>query len=463
MTAKTKKQEILLTEAVTDDVFGKDDKVAAKIENPIVDVDSKVDDDKLAKLKAKLAKKEDKIVKKERSLNIGVIGSGQAGSRLAEQFYKLGVNAISLNTAAQDLKFIDIPESNKLLLEFGGPGSGGSAKSLEIGHGAAEQNADKILAMVNKHFADADIFMIALSMGGGSGAGSLSVLADILGTIGKPIICLAVLPMNSEDAISKSNSIETLHKITTMIKANKIANAFVIDNARIENIFANIGATEFFNVANKAIVAPIDMFNRLSMEPSATKSIDSTEFSRLLLDGGALSVYGEMTITDFAGETKIAEAVIENLGNNLLASGFDITQSKYAAFMVCANDATWQKIPAVAVNYANSLLSETAGQPLAVFRGTYVVPEMENDVVKVYSMFSGLGLPAERVEQLKKEAATLQAAVKAKDVQRNLSIDVNPEKSDAQSEIEKIKAKVATSKSPFGQFMNKGTIDRRGK
>jgi uncharacterized protein (DUF342 family) len=131
--------------------------------------------------------------------------------------------------------------------------------------------------------------------------------------------------------------------------------------------------------------------------------------------------------------------------------------------MVCANAATWKKIPAVAVNYANSLLSEQAGSPLGTFRGTYVVSEMEDDVVKVYSMFSGLGLPEQRVSELKKEAAALQASVKAKDAQRNLTIDVNPDKSDTQTEIEKIKAKVATNKSPFGQFLQKGVIDRRGK
>lgn len=458
MTATTSKEEVK-AETVMDDVF-EDKAVEAKaVVEAIVDLD----EDKLAKLKAKLASGKGKAMKKERSLNIGVIGSGQAGSRLAEAFYKLGVDCIILNTAQQDLKLIGIPESNKLLLECGLPGGGGAAKSLELGEQAAEKNADKILDMVNKHFADADVFMIATSLGGGSGAGSVRVLADLLGTIGKPIIALTVLPMAGEDTLTKANSIETLHKLTTMIKENKIANAFVIDNARVENIYAGTGIMDFFDVANKAIVAPLDMFNRLSMEASATKSIDSTEFSRLLLDSGALSVYGEMTITDFDGETKIAEAVIENLNNNLLASGFDIKQSKYAAFMVCANAATWKKIPAVAVNYANSLLSEQAGSPLGTFRGTYVVPEMDDDVVKVYSMFSGLGLPEQRVNELKKEAAALQAGVKAKDAQRNLTIDVNPDKSDTQTEIEKIKAKVATNKSPFGQFMQKGVIDRRGK
>ena len=214
MTAKTSK-ETVKAETVMDDVF-EDKAVEAKaVVEAIVDVD----EDKLAKLKARLAgQSKEKVVKKERSLNMAIIGTGQGGSRIAAAFYKLGVDAIALNTAQQDLKFIDLPQSNKLLLEFGGPGGGGAAKSLEIGHNAAEQNADKILEMVNKHFADADLFMISTSLGGGSGSGSLNVLISLLSTIGKPIIVMAILPSNSEDILCKSNSIETLHKLTSMIK-----------------------------------------------------------------------------------------------------------------------------------------------------------------------------------------------------------------------------------------------------
>ena len=53
------------------------------------------------------------VEEKNKSLRIGVIGTGQAGSRLAESFAKLGYDAIAFNTASQDLKFIDLPEENK--------------------------------------------------------------------------------------------------------------------------------------------------------------------------------------------------------------------------------------------------------------------------------------------------------------------------------------------------------------
>src|ERR1700722_12627924 len=100
-----------------------------------------VDQSKLAALKAKSQAKQGEkmaakiIAKKERSLNFGVIGSGQSGTNLASTWFSLGYDAVALNTCLQDLKMASLPDSNKLLLEYG---VGGASKELEIGRAAAE-------------------------------------------------------------------------------------------------------------------------------------------------------------------------------------------------------------------------------------------------------------------------------------------------------------------------------------
>src|SRR5580692_3710169 len=115
---------------------------AEQIEDDVTEVQPVINADKLAELRAKAKQQENKMAarivsKKDRSLALGILGSGQAGSRLAEAFHKLGYDAIAVNTAMQDLKFIDIPDSNKLLLEYG---LGGAAKEVEIGKAAAESH-----------------------------------------------------------------------------------------------------------------------------------------------------------------------------------------------------------------------------------------------------------------------------------------------------------------------------------
>ena len=431
------------------------------ISNNPQEVVNDVDLEKLAKLKAKLeAKKEESMskieVKKERSINFGVIGSGQAGSRIAETFYKLGNDSVVINTAQQDLKFIDIPESNKLLLEYG---PGGAAKDLSFGKAATEQYKDKIAALVDTQLADAQILLLCLSLGGGSGAGSVETLVDILTTTGKPVVVITVLPMESDDAQTKSNALETLSKLASFAKNKKISNLICVDNAKLESIYSNVNQMDFFGVANKAIVEPLDAFNTLSSMPSSTKALDPMEFSRLLVDGEGLTVYGQFTVSNYTEDTAIAEAVISNLSNNLLAEGFNLKESRYVGFMIVASKEVWAKIPASSVNYANSMINDICGNPRGVFKGMYVVESAE-DTVKVYSMFSGLGLPISRIEQLKKDTLELQSKVKVRDEQRNLTLNLDTGTAETVNAAQKIKEKIASKSSMFGKFVG-NVVDRR--
>jgi cell division GTPase FtsZ len=459
MSAKTITED-MEKEQVVDDITN----VQLKTETKAEPVEPAIDISKLAALKAKSQAKQKennmsaKIVgKKERSLSFGIFGSGQGGSRIAESFYKLGYDAIVCNTASQDLKYISIPDSNKLLLEYG---VGGASKELEIGRAAAEQHRGEILQLVNEKLSDSQINILCLSLGGGSGAGSCDTLVDILLTTGKPLVVITVMPMDSDDVQTKANALETLSKLTNFAKNKKISNLIVVDNAKIETIYHDVNQMDFFNVANKAIVDTLDAFNTFSSMPSAIKALDPMEFSKIFIDGEGLSVYGELTVDNYTEDTAIAEAVVNNLDKNLLASGFDLKQTKYAGFIVAANKDVWAKIPSSSVNYAVAMVNDFCGNPKGVFKGIYTTDSTE-DVVKVYSFFSGMGLPAGRVEQLKKETAELQSKVKGKDEQRNLSLHVDSGANETVTAAQKIKEKIAAKSSTFGKFVGGAVVDRR--
>lgn len=422
-----------------------------------------VDMNKLAELRAKSQAKQQenkmasKIVsKKDRSLALGVIGSGQAGSRLAEAFYKLGYDSVAINTAMQDLKFIDIPDSNKLLLEYG---LGGAAKETDIGRAAAESHRGEILQLLNEKLSNSQVNVLCLSLGGGSGAGSCETLVDLLTGLGKPLVVMTVLPMDTEDAQTKANALDTLSKLTKLTQNKKVNNLIVVDNAKIEAIYQNVGQMDFYGIANKAIVEPVDIFNTLSSMPSAVKGLDPMEWGKLFTDGEGLTVYGELTVENFAEETAIAEAVVNNLGGNLLAGGFDLKQSRYVGVIITANKEVWAKIPSSSITYAMAMVNDQCGSPKGVFRGIYTVDSPE-PVVKVYSMFSGLGLPTSRVDQLRKDTQELQHNVKGKDEQRNLSLNLDTGTNETVSAAQKIKEKIASKSSAFGKLVG-GTVDRR--
>lgn len=422
-----------------------------------------VDLTKLEELKAKIQenKTEQNMVvqKKEKSIIFGVVGSGQAGSRLAATWYLAGYSAIAINTANQDLKHIDLPDSNKLFLQYG---LGGAAKDLEIGKAAAEAHRGEIAELIDMKLSDAQLNILCLSLGGGSGAGSCETLVDILSETGKPLVVITVLPMETEDAQTKHNALATLVKLTNLTKTKKINNLIVVDNAKIETIYQNVSQVEFFGVANKAIVDTIDVFNTLSAQPSPVKPLDSMEFAKLFTDGEGLTVYGELTVENYEHETAIAEAVMNNLSTNLLADGFNLKQSKYVGVIIAANSIVWKNIPSSHVNYAMSLIDEQCGNPNNISKGIYVVDDIKENVVKVYSMFSGLGLPTSRVEQLKKDSELSLKTAKGKDEQRNLTITLNTGTNETVSQAQQIKNKIAQKSSAFGK-LTQNVIDRRSK
>jgi cell division GTPase FtsZ len=427
--------------------------------------EEKLDMSKLAALKAKTqAKQEDNtvasklITKKERSLSLGVLGTGQGGSRLAEAMFNLGYDAVVCNTASQDLRFINLPDSNKLLLEYG---VGGASKELEIGRAAAEQHRDAISELIANKLSKSQVNVLCLSLGGGSGAGSCETMVDLLVETGKPLVVITVMPMESDDGQTKSNALETLAKLATFAKSKKISNLVVVDNAKLEAIYHDVNQMDFYGVANKAIVETLDAFNSFSAMPSAIKALDPMEFSKILIDGEGLSVYGELTVDNYEEDTAIAEAVVNNLDGNLLASGFDLKQTKYAGFIVAANKDVWAKIPASSVNYAVAMVNDFCGNPKGVFKGIYTTDSTEN-VVKVYSFFSGLGLPESRITQLKKDATELQSKVKEKDEQRNLNLHIDTGVNETISAAQKIKEKIANKNSSFGKFVV-GAVDKRKK
>lgn len=452
MTVKTSREK-LDKEDVMDDVSRTEIEVT----------EDQLDDERLARLQERMAARQKGDVgppiiveEKTRSIEFGIIGSGQAGSRLAECFHKLGYAAVAINTASQDLEHIDMPESNKLLLEFG---LGGAAKELEIGHAAAEAHRDAINELVHRHLGDTQLLLFCTSLGGGSGAGSAEVVVDILSQMERPVAVITVLPQSTDDPQTKDNAYNTLSRFTKMAQQRKIDNMIVVDNAKIEAIYSDVGQFNFFPVSNKAIVEPIDQFNKFSCRPSAVKALDPTEFGKIFTDGQGLTIYGMMTVSNYEEETAIAEAVIDDLNGSLLASGFDLKKARYVGAIFVANEKVWEKIPSSSVNYAMSMINDVCGNPLGVYRGIYTT-DTEEDAVRVYSMFSGLGLPTDRLEQLKVEAKERMKKAEEKDEERVAALKMDaPEES--VSAAEAIKKRIQAKRSSFGKLHNRAVVDRR--
>ena len=391
--------------------------------------------------------------KRHVSLKFGVVGSGQAGGRIAEVFANYGYAACAINTAQQDLEFLALPEEDKYLID--NKELGGTGKDLDISLSCFEEQEDQIRDFIDDKVGSAEALILAVSAGGGTGAGSAEILCNWLYDMGKPVIVIYILPGSFDDAQSKHNAITVLDRLGNLASRQIISSLILVDNTNIELSFPNLSQAAFFKTANKAVVDPLHMFNTVSVTPTEYESLDSLDFTKSLLDSGNCSVFGTNTVPSEwyeEDETALMEAVIEGLDGGLLASGFDLNEAQTVGILVTARQSVLEKISYTSISYMFKYISDEFGSTKS-FKGVYAVPA-ENDDITIRFIFSGMGLPKERVASLKAEAAHHMNVLAKKKTNTSMKVGLNKDK--ASSEIDRNINKLKKKKSAIGKLLGGG-------
>ncbi|MBN1643469.1 MAG: cell division protein FtsZ [Dehalococcoidales bacterium] len=148
-----------------------------------------------------------------------VIGCGQCGGRIASEFARLGMRArversvdiitdtFAINTDTADLtglSYIKREFDHRILIGVRTTSGHGVGKINEIAAEVAKEDSDKILEAIGKarELAETDAFLVIASAAGGTGSGTLPVVAQVLKDHypEKPVYCLVVLPFKHEEA-----------------------------------------------------------------------------------------------------------------------------------------------------------------------------------------------------------------------------------------------------------------------
>lgn len=204
-------------------------------------------------------------------MKLNVIGFGQCGGRIADEFANLNSIArssrkieiapcvIAVNTDSTDLSGLrHIPKDyrHRVLIGNRQTGGHGVGKINEDAAQIAKENSDKILEAIRgeKRFLDADAFLLIASASGGTGSGSVSVMTKVLREryVDKPVYNLIVLPFDHEESTEE----RTIYNAATCLKScYEVANAvFLVDNQR-------------FIKKDSSIFQNIDKINRMIVEP----------------------------------------------------------------------------------------------------------------------------------------------------------------------------------------------------
>lgn len=398
--------------------------------------------------------------KKRVSLEFGIVGSGQAGGRIAEVFSRYGYKSVAINTAAQDLEFLEMDKSKKFLVEVEDKKLGGAGKDLEIGAACVEACEDDIKSFIDVNLSECDTLVLAVSGGGGSGSGSAEILSHLLYETGKPVIVIYILPGAFDDPQSKFNSVTTLSKLAELSSQQVINSLILVDNANIERRFQGASQASFFESANQAVVEPLHMFNSVSVTPTSYEALDSMDFAKSLIEAGNCAVFGTNKVKREYyedDESAIMDAIIEGLEDGLLASGFELKEAQNVGILVTAKQSVLENIPFTSIAWVFKYVADEFDSAKS-FKGVYAVPT-EDDDITVRFIFSGMGLPKERVESLKNEAEKHMKNLESKKKSTQMKVGLSKDK--ATDEIDRKIAKSKRKKTGIGKLMGGGKPIKR--
>jgi cell division GTPase FtsZ len=208
-------------------------------------------------------------------MRLVVVGFGQCGGRVADEFARLntkarsvrGLNIITgayaVNTDIADLSGLHTIKANydhRILIGSRKTGGHGVGKINELGAEIAREDSDKVIETIrnSKYFPETDAFLLIASAAGGTGSGAISVMTQLIKEryIDKPVYNLIILPFEHEE----STEDRTIYNVATCLKSSYlVADAiFLVDNQRyamkdspISHNLARINSTivhPFFNL-----------------------------------------------------------------------------------------------------------------------------------------------------------------------------------------------------------------------
>ncbi len=182
-------------------------------------------------------------------MKLVVIGLGQCGGRIADEFAKLNSRAKShrgieiitgcfaTNTDAADLSGLSAIRrdyQHRILIGGRKTGGHGVGKINELGAEVAKDDADKIIDAIRttKRFYETDAFLLIAGSAGGTGSGSLPVITQHIKArySDKPVYSMIVLPFEHEE---QTEDRATYNAATCLKSTYSVADAvFLIDNQR---------------------------------------------------------------------------------------------------------------------------------------------------------------------------------------------------------------------------------------
>lgn len=312
------------------------------------------------------------------SLNVGIVGVGGGGGKLAKAFMDQQFNKVLLINSTDKDKPNGIQDRNLVLL----PQLDGLGKNVENGKKVFSANSPLIEDALRIKFGKVDFLIVCCTGGGGSGS-STGALREAfnryLKTIGAAgrVIYLVSTPSNHEnlnDTI-KNNS-------NTLLKDLSQDTVIIIDNEKqLAMLRGKVGIAGIYPMANSNFVKLVCQILKLTTEKSDLQVCDSEDLKKFFETDKRVFLGSSINTAD------------ENLGSNIIQKSVETSacpspkgKSEKGLLLLVLND-TMAADPVIG-KHLESAISYVGARCSTLFSGVYIRPEVKN-VIAILG-FSGL-------------------------------------------------------------------------
>jgi len=238
---------------------------------------------------------------------IMVVGSGGAGNNTINRLNHINVNGaklIAVNTDKQHLESVKADEHILIGYELTkGLGAGGNP---EVG----EQAAIEAKPYLKDILSDADLVFVTAGLGGGTGTGSLPIIAEVARANGALVVGAVTMPFNIERArIGKARAaLEELR--------DNADSVVVIDNNKLLDYVPRLPISEAFGVGDEILSRMVKGITETISIPSLV-NLDFADV-RAVMEEGTKQGIAMIGLGESDTKNRAEEAVEHALDNPLL-------------------------------------------------------------------------------------------------------------------------------------------------
>jgi cell division protein FtsZ len=326
--------------------------------------------------------------------SIKVVGAGGAGSNTVERLVEMGVeggDVIAVNTDALDL--LNTPVPIKVLIGTSITGGIGAGNNPEVGEECAEADIEKIAHSLE----GADLVFVTCGLGGGTGTGSVLVIAEVARDLQALTIGIITLPFTVEGKVRAQNALRGLRKL------RKYADTvIVIPNDRLLDIAPNLPLNAAFRVADELLANAVKGITEMVTKPGLV-NLDFADVRAVMKDGGSAMIGMGSSTKDAPMGERSKESVEKALESPLLDT--DISTATGALInIIGSRDMTLEESEEIVRRVA-----ERIDPSAQIIWGAQIDDTLDRNVIKTLVILSGVRIPGyeeeleERVEKVESE------------------------------------------------------------